>query len=96
MSKRKPKSEKGLLAGKMIIEAVENQLRENDPPETTRTLKRLMEMGESRENAIRSIASVLSVHIYEVLEHQTPFDEARYVKDLKELPNQSFDKDKQI
>ena len=35
----------GQLAGEAIVEVVENQLRENKPPETTRTLERLMAMG---------------------------------------------------
>ena len=100
MAKRKPivqaDTEDGQLAGEAIVEAVENQIRENNPPEVKRTLKRLMGMGESRENAMRYIASTLSVEIYEVMKHQTPFDADRYVKNLKELPNLPFDEDEQI
>ena len=76
----------GQLAGEAIVEVVENQLRENKPPETTRTLERLMAMGESRENAIRYIAGALSVEIFEAMKNQSPYDEERYIKNLQALP----------
>jgi len=100
MTKREPivqaDKEDGQLAGEVIVEAVENQIRENNPPEVKRTLKRLMGMGESRENAMRYIAGMLSVEIYEVMKYQTSFDEARYIKNLKNLPKLPFDEDEQI
>lgn len=100
MTKREPivqaGTEDGQLAGEAIVEAVENQIRENNPPEVKQALKRLMSMGESRENAMRYIASTLSVEIYEVMKHQTSFDEARYVNNLKKLPKLPFDEDEQI
>ena len=100
MTKRKQivqaDTEDGQLAGEAIVEAVENQIRDNDPPEVKQTLKRLMGLGESRENAIRYIASTLSVEIYEVMKHLTPFDEIRYTKNLKALPKLPFDQDEQI
>jgi len=40
-------SEDGQVAGEAIVEVVENQLAENNPPETRRTLERLMKTGES-------------------------------------------------
>ena len=95
MNKRKrivkAETAKGQLAGEAIVEAIENQLRDNDPPETKRTLERLMSMGESRENAIRYIGSVLSVEIFEALQNQSPYDERRYVENLKALPKLPFE-----
>ena len=35
-------------AGRAIIEAVENQLKENDPPKVGKTLKRLISEGIDR------------------------------------------------
>ncbi len=100
MKQRKPMvqadTEDGQLAGEAIVEAVENQLRENKPPETKRTLRRLMALGESRENAIRSMASALSVEVFEALKNQSPYDEARYLKNLKALPTLPFDDDETI
>ena len=95
MKKRKPivraDSEDGQLAGEAMVEAIENQIRDADPPEARRTLKRLMALGESRENAIRYIASALSIEIFEALKNQTPYNETRYIKNLKALPTLPFD-----
>ncbi|GMQ92294.1 MAG: hypothetical protein BMS9Abin11_1616 [Gammaproteobacteria bacterium] len=76
----------GQFAGEAIVEAVENQLRGNDPPEALHTLDRLMANGESRENAVRYIACALSVEIFETIKNQSPYDEERYIKNLKALP----------
>ena len=84
-------SESGQLAGEAMVEAIENQLADNDPPETNKTLKRLMALGESRENAIRFIASALSVEIFEALKHKEPYNEQRYVANLKALPKLPYD-----
>ncbi len=76
----------GQLAGDAIVEAVENQLAQDEPPETKITLERLIALGETRENAIRYIASVLSVEIFETLKNKTPYNEQRYISNLKKLP----------
>ena len=79
-------SEDGQIAGEAIIEVVENQLAENNPPETKVTLERLMKAGESRENAIRYIACALSVEIYGALKNKEPYNNERYINNLKALP----------
>jgi hypothetical protein len=76
----------GQLAGEGIIEAVENQIRDNDPPETRITLHRLMSSGESRNNAMRYIGAVLAQEMYEVLTNKRPYNEERYLANLKNLP----------
>ena len=86
----------GQLAGEAIVEAIENQLRVNDPPETKRTLERLMSMGETRENAIRHLACALSVEIYEAIQNHSPYNEERYVKNLKALPKLPSDDENEI
>jgi len=100
MTKRKPiaraETEDGQIAGEAIVEAIENQIRDNDPPETNRALKRLLALGESRENAIRYIASALSIEIYEALKNQTPYNESRYIKNLNALPKLSFEDEEHI
>ena len=81
----------GQLAGEALVEVVENQIQDNDPPETRITLDRLMSLGESRENAMRYIASVLSVEVFEALKNKTPYNEERYLTNLKNLPELPFD-----
>lgn len=96
---RKPESivradtEEGQFAGEALVEAIENQIRDGHPAETGRTLKRLMALGESRENAIRYIGCVLAVEVFEILENETSFDEARYVRNLQALPELPYDED---
>jgi hypothetical protein len=81
----------GQRAGEALIEAIENQIRDNNPPETKMTLDRLMSLGESRENAMRYIGSVLSMEVFNVLKNQTPYDKNRYLANLKNLPELPFD-----
>jgi len=84
-------TEDGQIAGEALVEAVENQIRDGAPPETKATLERLIKLGESRENAIRYIACVLSVEIYEILEKGSPYDEHRYIQNLRALPELPYD-----
>lgn len=71
---------------KMILQVINNQIGANDPPETKRTLNRLISNGYSKEQAKELIASVLVKHIYTILKNEEYFDEAQYTKDLKNLP----------
>ena len=89
-------TESGQFAGEAIVEAVESQLRDNNPPEAKQALKRLMALGESRENAIRYIASALAVEIYEAMKNLTPNNESRYLSNLNALPKLPFDDEDQI
>jgi len=79
-------TEEGALTGEVIIKVVENQINDNDPPETKQTLNRLIEMGESRENAMRYIARILAIEIFEIMKNKTPYNEKRYLKNLKAPP----------
>lgn len=85
------KDESGQLAGEAIVEAVENQIAEDNPPETKIALARLIALGESRENAIRYIASALSVEIFDALKNENTYNEQRYTSNLKALPTLPFD-----
>jgi hypothetical protein len=69
---------------KAILEVVENQLRDNDPPETRRTLKRLKKAGYSHQEAIEMIGSAVAEEIWTVLQGQE-FDRARYKALLDQL-----------
>lgn len=83
--------EAGERAGALIIEIVENQLEDNDPPETKETLERLVSEGESRDNAIRHIACALTIEIFGALKHQQTFDLQRYTRNLKALPKEPIE-----
>ena len=59
------KSESNPQLQAAIIEVVENQLRNDDPPQTGQTFKRLIEGGHSEKEAKRLIACVVSAEIFD-------------------------------
>ena len=74
------------MAREAIIEIIENQLREETPPETKTTFDRLIAEGHSRDETMKLIGCVLSQEMFEILKHQQTFDEPRYVAALQALP----------
>lgn len=70
-----------------VLEAVENQLRDDDPPEAREALERLLRQGHSEEDAKDLIAALLSREIYYVMTDGTQHDAARYTTALKALPS---------
>lgn len=75
-------------AAEGIIEAVENQLKENNPPQAKRALNRLIAQGESRDNAIRHIACALMIEVFDVVTNEAQYNEARYIHNLNRLPQE--------
>jgi hypothetical protein len=71
-----------------FLEVVDNQLTDNDPPETQETLDRLMSQDISEEDAILYIARAVSVEVFDTLKHQKEFNLDRYLKNLKQLPGE--------
>ena len=76
---------------KQFLQIVNNQIKSNDPPETNETLKRLKEMGYSDKDAKILIGQCVVVEIFDIMKHHKPFDEKRYIKNLKNLPKKPFD-----
>ena len=70
-----------------ILEVVENQMRDNNPPETRQTFDRLIGQGLSSEEAMRLIGCVVAAEIFEILERGSPFEMERYVAGLEALPS---------
>ena len=75
------------------LEVVENQLRDNNPPETRRTLDRLRAEGISEKDAKVLIASAIASETYQAMKFKMPFSNERFVRNLNRLPDQSFEKD---
>jgi len=76
-----------------MFEVIEHQLQSNDPPETRETLDRLMSKGHTREEAMKLIGCALVSEIYAILKTQAPYDNTRYVANLKRLPDLPWDDD---
>src|SRR5689334_12950185 len=68
-----------------ILEVVENQLRENNPPETRQTFERLLAAGYSRQRAVEMIGAALVEEIWTILHEKKQFDHARFVGLLEKL-----------
>ncbi|MEO5352267.1 MAG: hypothetical protein H7835_03525 [Magnetococcus sp. XQGC-1] len=68
------------------MDAVDEQLRTNHPPETKQTYNRLLAQGYSDQDARRLIASVVASESFMVLTHEERFDLARYTATLRNLP----------
>jgi len=84
MTKSKPKDSDFWKA--IILEVVENQLRDGEPPETRQTYERLLVAGYSDEEARRLIGCVLSSEFLGVLQNNESYNRDRYVAALERLP----------
>src|SRR5579871_1354409 len=69
-----------------IMDIVDNQLRDNTPPQTRLTLERLLAQGHSLDEARRLIGYALSTQIYAILAQHRPFDQGAYITALQRLP----------
>jgi len=71
-----------------FLHIVDNQLKANDPPETRQTLDRLIAEGFSREDAKIYIAQAVCVEVFNIMKHNVPSDQARYIRNLQRLPEE--------
>jgi hypothetical protein len=69
-----------------FMEVVENQLRDNDPPETRETFDRLLAGGHTRKAAKMLIGQATAIEVYAILKTQKPFNRTRFIRNLKALP----------
>ena len=74
-----------------ILQVVDNQLRDGDPPETKQTYNRLIQEGFSESEAKRLIGCVVSAEIFDVLKNKEPFDPIRFAKALEKLPEMPWE-----
>jgi Domain of unknown function (DUF1841) len=72
----------------VVLEVVENQLRENNPPETRQTFERLLATGYSRQEAIEMIGSAVVGEIWAVLKENKPYDAVRFKAALEKVPEE--------
>jgi hypothetical protein len=68
------------------LEVVENQLRDDNPPETRETLERLIREGHPAVEAKRLIAAVVLRELVDCYRSQAPFSLARFAAALDRLP----------
>ena len=83
---RRGEPESNEIVRAVILETVENQLRDNDPPETRQTYERLVSEGYSDQEARELIGALVSTEIFNILKSNKPYDRERYVAALQRLP----------
>lgn len=69
-----------------IFEAINNQIKDNDPPITKETYDRLRADGHTDEETMKLIGCALSVELFEIMKNKEAFNEQRYRANLKGLP----------
>jgi len=69
-----------------IMEVANNQINDNNPPETRQTLDRLIGEGHTEEDAKQLIGCVVVAEIFEVMKQGRAFDEPKFVAALEALP----------
>ena len=74
-----------------ILNAVDNQLRDLNPPEAKETYDRLVASGIPNKEARRLIAVVLSSEMFEMLKHKKDYSQKRYIASLRKLPKLPWD-----
>ena len=74
-----------------IFEIIENQIRENDPAETKETYDRLQKQGFDDLQTRQLIGQCLVVELFDVMKYGQPYNNERYIRNLKALPKEPFD-----
>lgn len=69
-----------------VMEVVNNQLRDRDPPETKATFDRLLAEGHDEDEARRLIGCVVVSEIFDIMKNNEPYDAKRYAQALARLP----------
>lgn len=73
-----------------IFEIINNQLRDNNPPETKATFDRLQKQGFDDYNIRQMIGQCLAVELFEVIKFGKPYNNERYINNLLALPKEPF------
>ena len=70
-----------------VLDVVDNQIRQLNPPATKETFDRLVREGHDPGEARRLIGKVVASEIFDILKNMEPYDENRYVRALRRLPD---------
>lgn len=73
-----------------ILEIINNQLNDNNPPETKITYHRLLKQGFDDSQTRQMIGQCLAVELFDVFKFSKPYNNERYVKNLLALPKEPF------
>ncbi len=72
-----------------ILAVVDQQMRDQNPPETRRTFERVVAQGYTPEDARRLIGNVVAQEIFAVMQREEAYHEQRYIRALRGLPDRA-------
>jgi hypothetical protein len=87
---RKMSSKESIFSEEAVFEAIDNQIKSNDPPETKQTYNRLMKEIKNHDEVMEYLGVVMRSEILEILKSKKPFNRKRYVERLNRLPDISW------
>ena len=73
-----------------MLEAINNQIQNNDPPETKQTYDRLMKEIKNHDEVMKYLGVVMMAEIFDILKSKKPFNKKRYIERLNKLPDISW------
>ena len=69
-----------------IFEIIQNQLKDNDPPETKQTYDRLRSQGLDDFTTNQLLGQCVLLELFDIIKHNKSFNEERYKSNLLALP----------
>ena len=79
-----------------LLQTVNKQIRDSNPPATSQTYERLQREGYNPKDAKLLIANVLLAELGDVSKQQQPYNEARYVGRLNQLPEMPWGEEEDV
>jgi hypothetical protein len=76
-----------------ILEVINKQMKDNDPPETKLAFSRLREEGFSEEETLKLIGYVVASEVFTVLKENRRYDKGKYISALNALPKLPWEKE---
>lgn len=80
--------ESNKIVREQIFEIIKNQIKDNNPPETKKTYDKLINLGYNDFQTNQLIGQCIAIEIFDALKYEKPFDEIRFIKNLKTLPEE--------
>ena len=77
-----------------ILEVINNQIRDNNPPETKQTYDRLRKEGFSEEETLKLIGYVVAAEVFAVMKENRRYEKEKFIAALQGLPGLPWDKKK--
>ena len=75
-----------------VSDMIDNQLRDNKPPETLYTMNRLIALGYDNIESKKLICKCFMIEMIDAMKNNKVLNEERYIKNLLKLPEEPDNK----